>query len=137
MRAVLILGNPDAQIRAQAETVAAGGEIRVLAGDRFVHAREVFISEIFHWALKEKPFVITCREGWSGSQDLMVELFSHLTGRSPEAVQYYLFDMGVEVRSRSFTRGLLSIRDLMDNVDMSQLPEQQRLRYQVLGELIR
>lgn len=137
MRATLILGNPDAKANSWLQTHAVGGEVRIIDGNQFSEPREVFLSEVFQWAVKEKPFVLTCTEGWTGTQEMMVELFSHLTGRSPEAIQYYLFDMGVEVKSHSFTRGLLSIKDLMSNLDMSLMPEQQRLRFQVLGELIR
>ena len=137
MRPILVLGQPTETYLEELRANAAGGEVRIVDGSEFAVARDVFFSEVFQWAFKVKPMVVTCREGWQGEESVMVEMFSHLTGRSAESVQYYLFDMGVEVKSHSFTQGLVSIKDLMSAVDMAGLPETHRLRFQILGELIR
>lgn len=137
MRPILVLGQPDENYLSELKGNAANGEIRIVTGQEFVQARDVFFSEIFQWAFRVKPMVVTCRHGWDSDEAKMVEMFSHFTGRSAEAVQYYLFDMGVEVKSHSFTQGLVSIKDLMAAIDVAELPESHRLRYQILGELIR
>lgn len=137
MRPILVLGQPDEVYLSELTANAAMGEVKIVTGDDFEQARDVFFSEIFQWAFKVKPMVVTCRHGWSSDEAKMVEMFAHFTGRSAESIQYYLFDMGVEVKSHSFTQGLVSIKDLMAAIDMAELPETHRLRYQILGELIR
>ena len=137
MKSVLILGEASSDFVQGVQETHSPNEIRVLSGEQFQNSREVFLSDLFQWVLKEKPLVVTYSSGWKGSSGLLSEIFAHLTGRSPESVQYFLFDMGVEIKSLSFTQGLLSIKDVMKSIDQSLLSEGQRLRFQVLGELIR
>ncbi len=137
MKNILVLGQPTEDFLQSLRASHCGANIRTLTGAEFSTSRDVFLSEIFQWVLDVKPLVVTYSSGWQGSTELLSDVFAHLTGRSPESVQYFLFDMGVEVKSISFTKGFLSIKDVMTSIDQTQLSEPQRLRFQILGELIR
>lgn len=136
MNKILILGAGHEESLREICRVHGAGEIRVLGGDEFVTAREVFLHEIFPWVLEHRPLVVTDSATWKGSPELLGQVFAHLTGRSAEAVQYFLFEMGVEIKSVSLTQGLLSLKDLLKVLGQVELSEGQRLRLQVLGELI-
>lgn len=137
MKNILVLGQPTAEFLHSLRSSHGDANIQVVSGAEFQTSRDVFLSEIFKWVLDVKPLVVTYSSGWQGGTELLAEVFAHLTGRSPEAVQYFLFDMGVEVKSITFTKGFLSIKDVMTSIDQTQLSEPQRLRFQILGELIR
>lgn len=134
---ILILGQPSEEFLLGLQKTHGPASIKILGGADFQNSRDVFLADIFQWVLNAKPLVVTYSSGWDGTTELLAEIFAHLTGRSAESVQYFLFDMGVEVKSLSLAKGLLSIKDVMTAIDQTQLSEQQRLRFQVLGELIR
>lgn len=137
MRAVLILGQPSADFIHEINLKYNNPELKIIQGSDFQSARDFLLSDIFNWTLSNKPLVITNSSGWNADIQVLTEIFAHATGRSPEAIQYYLFDMGVEVKSQALRNELLSIKDIMKNIDQTKLTEKQRLKFQVLGELIR
>lgn len=137
MKSAIVLGNPSPKFIEELQAQSGVNEVRTLAAGDFVNDRDFFLSDIFQWALAERPLVVTCRESWSGDEQKMMAAMAHLTGRSPESIQYFVFEMGVEVKSQSFTKGLLSFKDFAKAIDFQQLSEQQKLRFQILGELIR
>ncbi len=137
MSAILILGEPSETFLSQALQKNGSTQYKVIRGDECQNPRDIMLSDIFQWVIREKPLVITFSAGWKGSFDQLGQIFAHVTGRSAESIQYFLFDMGVEVKSLSLTRGLLSIKDLMKSFDFDELNDAQRLRFQILGELIR
>lgn len=137
MKSILVLGEAPEEFLQGLRRTHDARDIRSFDGGGLRESRDVFFLDLFQWVLKEKPLVVTYSSGWKNETSLMSEVFAHLTGRTAESVQYFLFDMGVEVKSLSLTQGLLSIKDLMRSIDQSLLSETQRLRFQVLGELIR
>ncbi|MGZ3772834.1 MAG: hypothetical protein ACXVCY_14590 [Pseudobdellovibrionaceae bacterium] len=104
--------------------------------------RDLFNSEAFQEAVARRSFILSFRECWARQSTLFSKLFGHLTGRSEESVRYHFEDLGIDIKALSAQLiirpdTLASIKHIQPLVEVSNLAENKKQIFRVLGELVK
>ncbi|QLY25974.1 hypothetical protein [Bdellovibrio sp. KM01] len=102
------------------------------------NVQELMKNDIYADVVATRAYVVSFRESWGEQMDLFSEFFGHLTGRTVEAVKYHLQDLQMNMKSLYFQNTtLLSIKDILPVVEGSQVAEEKKQIFRMLGELVK
>jgi hypothetical protein len=96
-----------------------------------------FDQVAFQFALARKPSLYTHKASWGALSSVYLRVFADLTGRSSESLRYYLNEMGVDVHVIPHLDKWWSIKDIIKNQEQLGFNQQNKLKAQLLGELVR
>ncbi|WP_168196534.1 hypothetical protein [Bdellovibrio sp. ZAP7] len=102
------------------------------------NVQDLMKNDIYADVVATRAYVVSFRESWGEQMDLFSEFFGHLTGRTVEAVKYHLQDLQMNMKSLYFQNTtLLSIKDILPVVEGSQVAEEKKQIFRMLGELVK
>lgn len=102
------------------------------------NVQDLMKNDIYASVVADRAYVVSFRECWGEQTQLFAEFFGHLTGRSVEAVRYHLEDLQMNMKSLYFQNtNLLSIKDILPVVESSQVAEEKKQIFRMLGELVK
>jgi hypothetical protein len=102
------------------------------------NVQDLMKNDIYASVVADRAYVVSFRECWGEQTQLFAEFFGHLTGRSVEAVKYHLDDLQMNMKSLYFQNtNLLSIKDILPVVESSQVAEEKKQIFRMLGELVK
>lgn len=102
------------------------------------NAQDLFKSDLFKEAVQERAYVLSFRECWGQQKQLFTELFSHLTGRSQESLQYHFSEFGINMKALYLPKDrLLNINDITPIVEASMMPDRQKQIFRIMDELVK
>ncbi|WP_413580374.1 hypothetical protein [Bdellovibrio sp. HCB288] len=101
--------------------------------------QDLMKNDIYADVVANRAYVVSFRESWGEQMNLFAEFFGHLTGRTVEAVKYHLQDLEMNMKSLYFqnNNSLLSIKDILPVVEASQVAEEKKQIFRMLGELVK
>ncbi|WP_413586344.1 hypothetical protein [Bdellovibrio sp. HCB274] len=101
--------------------------------------QDLMKNDVYADVVANRAYVVSFRESWGQQMDLFAEFFGHLTGRTVEAVKYHLEDLQMNMKSLYFqnNNSLLSIKDILPVVEASQVAEEKKQIFRMLGELVK
>ncbi|WP_413559863.1 hypothetical protein [Bdellovibrio sp. HCB209] len=102
------------------------------------NVQDLMKNDIYASVVADRAYVVSFREAWGQQTQLFSQFFGHLTGRSVEAVRYHLEDLQMNMKSLYFQNTtLLSIKDILPVVESSQVAEEKKQIFRMLGELVK
>ncbi len=102
------------------------------------NVQDLMKNDIYADVVATRAYVVSFRESWGEQMDLFSQFFGHLTGRTVEAVKYHLEDLQMNMKSLYFQNtNLLSIKDILPVVEGSQVAEEKKQIFRMLGELVK
>ncbi|WP_413577008.1 hypothetical protein ACLVWU_02580 [Bdellovibrio sp. HCB290] len=101
--------------------------------------QDLMKNDVYADVVANRAYVVSFRESWGQQLNLFAEFFGHLTGRTVEAVKYHLEDLQMNMKSLYFqnNNSLLSIKDILPVVEASQVAEEKKQIFRMLGELVK
>lgn len=98
----------------------------------------LFKCDVFKEVLKNRSYVLSFSECWGQHSSFFSQIFSHLTGRSLEALEYHFAELGMNIKALPVKQDqFLSIKDILPAIEGSTAPEKKKQVFRALGQLVK
>ncbi|UOE99862.1 hypothetical protein [Bdellovibrio reynosensis] len=102
------------------------------------NTEDIFKTDFYQEVVDHRAYVLSFRECWGPRTEFFSQMFAHLTGRTLEAVKYHFQEFGINMKALYLQPDhLLSIKDVLPVVESSNMDDNKKKIFRVLGELVK